>query len=206
MSPLRSPGPVVAVAAIGAAEGARGAAAALACAGSDPDRASLLVDLDGRSPRPTLLASVAAREIEERLTAHLASGAAAARGQVCHVAVEADRGGLEVAAAAATVARPGLVVVHVPTVALRDLLDAQQAPRPAAVLLRVDLPGDRPQLALLADELIGRDLAVRVLKRRLGWVAERRALFGVLRPGAAGGLSERLVGQLVSPEECRELA
>jgi hypothetical protein len=35
---------------------------------------------------------------------------------------------------------------------------------------------------------MARDLAVGVLKQRLGWVAERRALFGALAPAAGGGL------------------
>ena len=43
---------------VGGADGARAAAAALACAGSEPDRAGLLVELDrGRRPRPALVAT-----------------------------------------------------------------------------------------------------------------------------------------------------
>jgi hypothetical protein len=50
-------------------------------------------------------------------------------------------------------------------------------------------------LALIVRDLIGRGLAVAVLKRRLGWVTERRALFGAL--GADGdGLSPALVRRL----------
>lgn len=194
----RGPDPaVVAVAALGRAEGSRGAAAALACAGADSDRASLLVELDGRPPRPTLIASVAARELEERLAAHLPGLRAAARGQVCHLTVGSDPEGFETASAATTVARPGSVVVHTSPSGLRALLDSERAARPTAALLRADLPGDRSQLALLADELIGRGLTVRVLKRRLGWIAERRALFGVLPAEAAGGLPERLERHLI---------
>ena len=79
------------------AEGVRGAAAALACAGADVDRASLLVDIGGRAPRPTLLASAAARRLEERLAAHLPRARVAARGQVCHLSAPADDEGLEIA-------------------------------------------------------------------------------------------------------------
>ena len=49
-------------------DAASAAAAALACAGSEADRAGLLVDLDcGRPPRPALIATAAARELEEIL-------------------------------------------------------------------------------------------------------------------------------------------
>lgn len=98
----------VLVTSVGEAEGARAAAAALACAGTDTDLATLLVDVGGRAPRPTLLASAAARRLEERLVAHLPKARVAARGQVCHLAVPADSEGLEVASAAATVARGAL--------------------------------------------------------------------------------------------------
>ena len=57
----------VLVTAVGAAEGARPAAAALACSGANADRATLFVDFGGRRPRPTLLTSVAARALEQRL-------------------------------------------------------------------------------------------------------------------------------------------
>ena len=43
---------VVLATAVGAASGSKAAAAALACAGSEPDRPSLLIDLGGRAPRP----------------------------------------------------------------------------------------------------------------------------------------------------------
>ncbi|HZO05598.1 MAG TPA: hypothetical protein VFB52_04365, partial [Solirubrobacterales bacterium] len=138
--------PTVVVTAVGAAEGARGAAAALACADADPDRATLLVDLDGRPPRPTLLASTAARELEDRLAAHLPRTRVAARGQVCHLAAPADDDGFAAAAAAVTVARGGLAVIHAPPPALQALLasaDAGEGPHATGVLLRADVPVDR---------------------------------------------------------------
>ena len=53
---------------VGEAEGALALAAALACAGSESDRAAVLVELsEGRAPRPGLVASAAARALEERL-------------------------------------------------------------------------------------------------------------------------------------------
>jgi hypothetical protein len=188
----------VLVAAVGEAEGARGAAAALACAGADADLATLLVDAGGRAPRPTLLASAAAHRLEERLAAHLPQARVAARGQVCHLAVPADSDGLEMASAAATVARGALAVLHLPPTLLQPVLAEGLGPAPSGVLLRADIAADRALLALVVRDLMGRDLAVSVLKQRLSWVAERRAFFGALAPYAAGGLPQRVVGKLLS--------
>jgi hypothetical protein len=198
-NPLADAATVLATA-VGEAEGARGAAAALACAGADADLATLFVDVGGRPPRPTLLASTAAHRLEERLVAHLPQVRVAARGQVCHLAAPADPDGLATAAAAVTVARGALAVLHVPPALLQPLLVEHLGPKPTGVLLRADVRVDRPLLALVVRELIGRDLAVAVLKQRLGWVAERRALFGSLGPGAAAGLPPRLLRQLALAE------
>jgi hypothetical protein len=192
--------PTVAVTAAGAAEGSRGAAAALACAGADLDLATLLVDVGGRAPRPTLLASAAASRLEERLVAHLPQARIAARGQVCHLAVPAGAEGLEIAAAAVTVARGALAVLHLPPPMFRLLLADGVRPRPSGVLLRADLAADRPLVALAARDLIAQGLDLAVLKQRLSWVAERRALFGALAPEAAGGLPSYLVQRLLSHE------
>jgi hypothetical protein len=191
-------GRVLVAAAVGEAEGSRGAAAALACARAEVDAATLLIDVGGRPPRPTLIASAAAQKLEERLVEHLPEQRVAARGQVCHLAVSAEEGGLEVAAAAATIAREELTVLHLPPPLLQAALDAAGL-RPRGVLLRADLASDRSLVALVARDLLDRDLAVGVLKRRLSWVAERRALFGVLSAGAPGGLPERLVRRLCGP-------
>lgn len=197
VNPL-SQGRVVVVSAVGEAEGSRGAAAALACARAEVDSATLLIDAGGRPPRPTLIASAAAQKLEERLAAHLPELRFAARGQVCHLAVTADAEGLDAAAAAATVERGGLVVLHVPPQLLQEALVAPGL-QPLGVLLRADLCGDRSLVALLARDLLARDLGVGVVKHRLNWVAERRALFGVLPAGSPGGLPERLVRRLCGP-------
>jgi hypothetical protein len=178
--------PTVLVARVGEAEGARGAAAALACAGADVDLATLFVDVGGRAPRPTLLTSTPARDMEERLAAHLPEARVAARGQVCHLALPADPDALEAAAAAVTVARGALAVLHLPPELLQPLLVERLGPEPSGVLLRADVAADRALLGLLVRDLMDRDLAVAVLKRRLNWVAERRALFGSLGPDASG--------------------
>jgi hypothetical protein len=187
----------VLVTSVGAAEGSRGAAAALACAGADVDLATLLVDVGGRPPRPTLLASAAARKLEERLVAHLPRARVAARGQVCHIAVPADQDGFEDASAAVTVARGALAVVHMEPRFFRPLLE-ETGLRRSGVLLRADLTADRALLALAVRDLIDRDLAVGVLKQRLSWVTERRALFGALPPESSPGLSQRLLDRLLS--------
>lgn len=189
-------GTVVVVTAVGAAEGSRGAAAALSCAGSGVERASLLVDVGGRVPRPTLIASASAHRLEERLAARLPALRPAARGEVCHLSVAADEDGLAAAGVAITVARGGLAVVHVAPGRLQALLDTPGAPRPDAALLRADLEEARPLVALAVDDLHRRGLRVGVLKRRLGWVAERRAGFGAL-VGDSGGLPEPLLRRLL---------
>lgn len=185
----------VAVTAVGAAEGARGAAAALACSGAEVDRASLLIEPGGRPPRPTLLASSAARELEERIAGHLPWVRVAARGQVCHLAVPADEEGLAAASAAVTIARGGLAVIHVEPEFLQELVAADR-PQVTGVLLRAELAADRSLLSLVAQDLIARGLDVSVLKRRLNWVDERRALFGVL--GAEAGVPPRVRDRLLA--------
>jgi hypothetical protein len=196
LNPLKT-GPAIVVASVGEAEGSRAAAAALACAAADLDLATLLIDVGGRAPRPSLLASAAAQKLEgrlERLAAHVPEAKAAARGQVCHLAVPADPQGLDGAAAAAGVAREATVVTHVPPAMLLEALDCGLCP--SGVLLRADLTRDRPLLALAASELMGRGLAFAVLKRRLPWVAERRALFGALPAASPGSLPPRLLRQV----------
>ncbi len=189
--------PIVLATAVGEAEGAAGAAAALACAGAAADLATLLVDCGGRAPRPTLLASAAARSLEERLVGHLPGARVAARGQVCHLAVAADSEGLATTAAAAAVARGSLTVARVPPGLLQPALDGP-GPKPTGVLLRADVDEDRALLCLLARDLLARGLDLAVLKRRLGWVAERRAMFGALPADAADGLPQALLRRLLS--------
>jgi hypothetical protein len=194
--------PLVLVTSVGGAEGSKPAAAALACAGADVDRATLLIDLGGRAPRPTLLASAAARRLEERLAAHLPQLRVAARGQTCHVAAPADGEGIEAAAAAATVGRDSLVVLHAPPESVQAVLGEPFGARFSAALLRADVRADRPLLALAARDLIGRGLSVAVLKRELAWVPSRRALFGALPAGANGGLPEGLLRKLAVQHAC----
>ena len=189
-------GSAILVTRVGEAEGSLALAAALACAGSESDRAAVLVELsEGRAPRPGLVASAAARTLEERLAAHLPEATVASRGSFCHLALPADGEGLDRAPAALALVRDSLGVVVLPP----GLLQPALGPRglvPGAALLRADLGRDRALAALAVRDLIGRGLAVAVAKKPLDWVPSRRALFGALPRGAAGGLSPRLLRRL----------
>jgi len=192
-------GRVILVAAVGAASGSRAAAAALACAGSEPDRPGLLVDVGGRPPRPTLVASSGARELEERLTAHLPELRVVSRGGTCHLAMSGDAAALERLSAVLPLVRETLAVLHVPPSVFQGILQVGGV-EPSGVLLRAELDSDRALTALVVREIRQRNLPVRVLKRPLAWVPARRALFGVLLPDSPGGLPSRLRETLLESE------
>jgi hypothetical protein len=183
---------------VGAAPGAREAAAALACCRSDPGRAGLLIDLGPRrSPRPTLIASPAARELEERLAGHLPEAGVASRGWTCHLALPADRSGIRGVAAALPLVEDSIAAVNLPPQLLQVLLEEPPS-RLSGVLLRADLGADRALAALATRDLMGRGLCVAVLKRPLGWLAARRALAGLLPAGSRSGLPPRLCERLLA--------
>jgi hypothetical protein len=173
-----SGGKVILVTSVGDAVGAGGAAAALASAGSRPDEAALLIDLaGGKAQRPSLIATVAARELEGRLTAHLPQAGLASRGQFCHLTLPADEEGVRQIAAALPLVREAVVVIHLPPALLQAAL-AESRIQPSAAVLRGDPRRDRSLIALLAGDLIARGLRVAVLKRQPGWLATRIAVFG----------------------------
>lgn len=191
-------GRVVLVGALGGAAGSRAAAAALACAGSGPDRAGLLIDLGGsRPPRPSLVAAAAARALEERLAVHLPDAAVASRGRACHLALPADESGMEGVAAALPLVRDLVAAIHVPAGLFRAALEEPRLEL-SGVLLRADLDADRSLAALVAGDLIARGLRVAVLKRPLGWLAARRALAGAAFEG--GGLPPRALARLLGED------
>jgi hypothetical protein len=193
---------VVLVTWVGEATGSKAATAALACAGSDLDRPGLLVDLGGRPPRPTVVASSAARTLEERLSAHLPEARMASRGQTCHLVLPGEVSGIEAVPAALALVRESVGVVHVPPQLLQPVL-AESRVRATGVLLRADLDSDRALTALAVRDLLRRRLSVAVLKQPLAWIPARRALFGVLASGASGALPDRLVKRLLAPVEHR---
>lgn len=197
--------PLIFVTSVGRASGSRAAAAALACAGSDPDNAGLLLDVGGRPPRPTLLASAGARELEERLAAHLPAIRAAARGSTCHLSVESAPAGLEAVRAALPLCRGAVAVIHMAPSQVGKLLD-EPGIAPRAVLLRADLSTDRALSSLAARGLAARGMRVRILGRALTWVPARRAMFGVLPAGAPGGLPPRLTSGLLETRRVAHFA
>lgn len=189
-------GRTVLVTSVGAAAGSRAAAAALACAGSEPDRSGLLIDLgQGRAPRPSLIATVAARELEERLAGHLPKAGLASRGRFCHLSLPSNVGGIEQIAAAQPTVRDSIAVIHLQPRLLQPALEEPRL-RPIAALLRADLAGDRALTALAARELMERGIAVTVLKRPLGWLPARAALLGAL-PTASEALPHRAIERLL---------
>lgn len=183
------------VTSIGAAAGSKAAAAALACAGSDPDRAGLLIDLTaGRPPRPSLISTAAARKLEERLAVHLPEASVASRGQTSCLTLPADESGVERIAAALPLVRDSVGVIHLPPRLLQNAL-AQPRLEPTAALLRADLRADRALTALVVRDLMEREFRVAVLKRPLGWLAARAALLGAL-PGDRA-FSPRVIERLL---------
>jgi hypothetical protein len=192
-------GRVILVTAVGTASGSKAAAAALACAGSEPDRPGLLIDVGGRPPRPTLVASAGARQLEERLAAHLPGQRAASRGQTCHLSVGDGPTDFESVRAALPLVRDSVAVVHLPSARLQEVL-AETEVRPTGALLRADLDSDRPLAALAVRDLVDRGLLTKVLKRPLAWVPARRALFGVMSLGAPGGPPASLLKSLLESE------
>lgn len=187
--------PTLLVAALAEAEGSRGAAAALACAAA-AERAALLVDLGASRPRPTLLASKEAQALERQLTVGLPGCQVAARGEVCHLAVPANRQGLQIAGAVAALAGEIPLVVHLPRQLLPLAVEGESV-RPTGALLRVDVPHHRSLAAKTVRDLLRTGLAVAILGGRLSWVAERRALFGVLPADAPGALPAPILRRLL---------
>jgi hypothetical protein len=188
--------PLVLVTRVGAGRGSRAAAAALACAASEPDRAALLIDLEeGRAPRSTPVATVGARALEERLVAHLPDAAVASRGRICGLRLAPGPAAIEALAAALPLARESAAIVHLRPSILRPALEEPRI-QPTGALLRADLAEDRALTALAARELIARGLRVAVLKRPLGWLTARAALLGALPPDGRAlpeGLQKRLL-------------
>jgi len=192
-------GAVILVTAAGAASGSKAVAAALACAGSEPDRPGLLIDVGGRAPRPTLVASVGARQLEERLAIHLPLLRAASRGQTCHLAIADGPEAFEAVRAALPLVRDSVVAVHLPSARLQEALADAGIPLTGAVL-RADLGADRALASLAVRDLVRRGLRTKVLRQALGWAPARRALFGVLPFYAPGGLPPSLLDSLLESQ------
>ena len=188
---------MVLVSAVGSAAGSRAAAATLACAGSEPDRAGLMVDLSGARPlRPSLVASTAARALEERLSAHLPEHGVASRGRTCHLTLPASADGLGRIPAALSLVRDSVGVVHLPPFLVQPALE-RNGFDPATAMLRADVDAERPLTALAVSDLIERGVSVSVLKRGLGWVSARLGLAGIHSAAIPGGLPDALTRRLL---------
>lgn len=195
-------GPVVLVTAVGAASGARVAAAALACTASEPDRAALLIDLsEGRPPRPSLIATAGARALEERLCAHLPDARIASRGQICHLSLPPDPERIDQIAAAVPLVRESAGVIHLPPSLVGPVLDEPRI-QATAVLLRADLVDTRALTALAVRDLMARGLRVAVHKHPLGWFSARAVLLGAI-PSGVEALPIRMRRQLLSSEDSK---
>ncbi len=136
-------GRVILVSAVGGASGSKAAAAALACAGSEPDRPGLLIDVGARAPRPTLVSSNGACELEERLVAHLPRLRAASRGQTCHLAIDDDPSSFDAVRAALPLVREAVAVVHLSPARLRDGLGEPASAPPASCCAPTSTPTGR---------------------------------------------------------------
>lgn len=195
-------GPVVLVTAVGAASGARAAAAALACAASEPDRAALLIDFgEGRPPRPSLIATAGARKLEERLHAHLPDASIASRGQICRLSMPPEPEGVEQIAASLPLVRGSAGVIHLPPPLVRPALEEPRI-RATGVLLRADLAEARALTALAVCDLMAHGLRVVVLKHPLGWFIARAALLGAI-PSGIEALPVRVRRQLLGAEDSK---
>ena len=197
----------IAVSRVGEAEGSRAIAAALACAGSDPDRAALLVELDRRprAPRPALVASAAARALEERLAVSLPEAAVASRGALCHLTLPAGARGPERAPAALALVRDSLGVVLLPPALLQAALEPAGL-RAGAVVLRADLGRDRALTALAVRDLIARGVARRGRQAAAGLGRRRGGRCSGRCPPAHPAACRRGCSRLAWARPARELA
>jgi hypothetical protein len=143
------------------------------------------------------MATAAARSLEERLAATLPMHSPAARGNVCHLAVRPDATELDAVVDAVSDASVELAVLNLPAERWEIAPTFLGGIQISGAMLRADLPADRPRLAPLVRELMGTGMRVGVLKRRLNWMAERRALFGLPPLDAADGLPAALLHRLL---------
>src|SRR5204862_7176760 len=84
----------------------------------------------------------------------------------------------------------GVAVAHLPAGLWQPALEGSIS-RPAAALLRADLPGDRSLTAMTVIELRAQGIPVRVASRPLGRVAARSARAGLEAGGAAPQRTQR---------------
>ena len=174
------------------------AAAVAAEVGASGGAPVLLAELGPAARRrpATLLASPAARRIEEELRSSDRSGSA--RGHLCHLALT-EEDGEPVESLAGALAETGaeVVVAQVPGALW---VPALESPRVGALggCVLVDLPRQRSLAALASSELNRRGLRAQVATAAPSALAARRALAGVPAGGRdsvrAGRIARRLLG------------
>jgi hypothetical protein len=179
-------------------EGARGGlacAAALGCALAGLDRDTtgvVLAEIRPQSARrrgPTMLASEPARQLEHGLRE--AGFDVAARGRLAWVELDPGEDWSEPFAAfieATGAAR--FVVVHTAPERLGATLAVVH--RPLTVVIRAELPRQRPLASLVARELRDGGCGVRLVTRPPGRIGSRRALAGIDPGGETGRRAVRL--------------
>ena len=138
-----------------------------------------------------MLASAAARELEDAVRALGADfAAAAARGHLCQLAIAGDDGLDRVAELLAARIPAALVIVHLPQAMWSEAV-ADRRLGARAGLLQADLPADRALVALAVRELHERGMRAKVAGRPLGRVGARRALAGIEPGGAVSARAAR---------------
>lgn len=188
-----------AIAVVGSAQvdSTAGLAATLAVAVARVDGLScLMVELvpdDSVNRAPTLLASAEARAIENRMR----DGGleAASRGHICSISLTGAQWEEVGPHTLLDMAKPSRVVFSFGTVTPFERMIELEGELAGCVAL-LDLPEERSLGALIAEEMIGRGVAVKVTGRQPGLVAARRALAGVRPGGGAEQYGERVVSQL----------
>jgi hypothetical protein len=187
--------PLVAVTAVPGAGGGLAVAAALGIAAARRTAVPgevIVCEVAAAARRPTLVSSVAARELESRLRGELR---ASARGAVCWVFLDADdwRAGLD----RCLELDASLVVAFVDPPRWRDLIGGGNGNLRGAVV-RADVPARRSLAALAAIDLRRGGLAAGLVTRAPGLVATRRAMAGIEPGGPLGARAARLVARLLA--------
>ncbi len=163
------------------------------------DGAVVLVEVgSGRARGPTMLAADAARELERDLRE--AGFEAAARGRLAWVRLEAEDGWIDRLRAVIELCRGArTAVVCLSPADLRGALGDQRL-GVAGVLLRAELPRQRPLAALAARELLAAGLRTRIVTKPAGRVASRRALAGIDPGGDVSRRAGRLARGLLAAQ------
>jgi hypothetical protein len=184
---------------LGEAKGGLAVAAAVGVALSGGRTAVLLAEVGTTGRRgPTMLAATDARELEDGLRRG-GFDRVAARGRLCWLGLSPDEDALgELRRAIEAVPEGGLAVAHVPPGLWQPAVNGATLGRPAAALLRADLPRDRSLAAITVIELRALGIPVRVASRAPGRVAARRALAGLEAGGAASHRAGRLASGLTA--------